>query len=212
VPFVYLVPPVLKPVGLYASIPVFGATHYDAVVWMGLPVQWCALVYADALYRLAPHDAPGLWQQLADGITVSGIQQSWPAISRDLQGLLPDSFQLRSQIRNPAHINPGTVQACAVQYFTGAPLYDFHAFRQNGWQVHAPGAIRDAQETANKVSFRVEAWPCRPYFILVNGLAQKPRVKVGGKEIALTGNNEFQEEKGRLLLQLEGQPALELMR
>ena len=42
-------------------------------VWLGLPVQWCGLVYADALYRLEPHDPKGPWKQLADGIAASGV-------------------------------------------------------------------------------------------------------------------------------------------
>jgi hypothetical protein len=51
---------------------------------LGLPVQWCGLVYADALYRLVRDDPKGPWKQLADGITLSGIQQTWPAEDRDL--------------------------------------------------------------------------------------------------------------------------------
>ena len=45
VPFVYLTPPVPGEVGLYATIPVFGATQWVGP-WFGKPVQWCGLVYA----------------------------------------------------------------------------------------------------------------------------------------------------------------------
>src|SRR6266567_3140504 len=116
VPFVYLVNPTAGPIGPYGTIAVFGATHWQAPVWMGLPVQWCGLVYADALYRLQRFDTSGPWKQLADGITASGVQQSCPVGSNaQRQGLLPDSFQLRPQIRNDAAINPGTVQAVAAR-------------------------------------------------------------------------------------------------
>jgi hypothetical protein len=107
VPFVYLVNPTTHPVGPYATIAVLGATNWVGPVWLGRPVQWCGLVYADALYRLAPLDPTGPWQHLADGITVSGIQQTWPRGSDpDRQGLLPDSFNLDSQSRNDPGINP----------------------------------------------------------------------------------------------------------
>jgi len=43
VPFVYLEQPVPGDVGLYATIPVFGATQWVAS-WLGKPVQWCGLV------------------------------------------------------------------------------------------------------------------------------------------------------------------------
>src|SRR5207253_380680 len=56
VPFLYLINPTAQPVGPYATIAVLGATHWTAPVWLGQPVQWCGLVYADALYRLAPYD------------------------------------------------------------------------------------------------------------------------------------------------------------
>ena len=107
----------------------------------GLPVQWCGLVYANALYRLERHDPEGPWKQLADGITESGLQQTWPASNIEYQGLLPDSFVLRAQHRNGPAINPATVEACAVRYLRQTPAYDFWSFRQNHLYVHAPGAI-----------------------------------------------------------------------
>ncbi|HWH72087.1 MAG TPA: hypothetical protein VNT26_22180, partial [Candidatus Sulfotelmatobacter sp.] len=154
VPFVYLVNPTDQPVGLYSTIAVFGATHWQAPVWMGLPVQWCGLVYADALYRLMRHDPLAPWKRLADGITVSGIQQSWPSSDAALQGLLPDSFALRAQSRNSPAINPGTVQACATRYFGPVPLYDFWSFRKNALRIHAPGAIQQPEEKPGRVRFQ----------------------------------------------------------
>src|SRR5690606_14924416 len=53
VPFVYLVNPAGGSVGPYSTIAVLGATNWKAPVWFGRPVQWCGLVYSDALYRLA---------------------------------------------------------------------------------------------------------------------------------------------------------------
>jgi hypothetical protein len=210
VPFVYLVNPVDKPIGPYATIAVFGATQWRAPVWLGLPVQWCGLVYADALYRLTRDDPKGPWKTLADGITVSGVQQSWPATHLELQGLLPDSFVLRSQKRNGPAINPATLQSCAVRYYGQRPIYDFHAFLKNSLRVHAPGLIQNATEKKGHVSFQVESWADHPYYVLVNGLTQTPRTKINRQQVECVPPHDFQPKEGRLVLQLEGKAQVEI--
>jgi hypothetical protein len=210
VPFVYLVNPTPQPIGLYGTIAVFGATSWRAPVWLGLPVQWCGLVYADALYRLVRHDPKGPWKQLADGITLSGIQQSWPPEDHNQQGLLPDSFVLRAQKRNGPAINPATVEACAAQLFN-RPAYDFWSFRKNGLRVHGPGEIKRAKEGAGRVSFEVESWVKAPYFVLVNGLAQPPRLTINGEPTDCSGPNQFLQKEGWLILELKGKARVELV-
>jgi hypothetical protein len=210
VPFVYLVNPTPQPIGPYSTIAVFGATSWRAPVWLGLPVQWCGLVYADALYRLVRHDPKGPWKQLADGITLSGIQQSWPTADRDQQGLLPDSFVLRSQKRNGPAINPATVEACATHLFNQA-AYDFWSFRKNGLRVHAPGEIKRAKEDTGRVSFEVESWVKAPYFVLVNGLSQKPRLAINGQPADFSGPNQFLPKEGWLVLQLKGNARVDIV-
>src|SRR5262249_24712773 len=158
-----LVNPTAGVIGNYSTIAVFGATHWQAPVWLGLPVQWCGLVYADALYRLVRHDPRGPWKKLADGITVSGIQQSWPAHNAQFQGLLPDSFVLREQHRNGPAINPATVDACAVRYFSSTSAYDFRAFPGSGVRVHAPGEIKNARDANDSVKFDLTSWVQGPY-------------------------------------------------
>ncbi len=210
VPFVYLVNPTPQPVGLYGTIAVFGATNWKAPVWMGLPVQWCGLVYADALYRLTRHDPKGPWKKLADGITLSGIQQTWPLSDAACQGLLPDSFVLREQHRNGPAINPATLQACAVRYFGQTPVYDFWSFRKNGLRVHAPGGISNASETPGQVRFQVETGLNHPYYVLINGLTQEPRLTINGRRTSCTAPHLFLEKEGRLILQLDGKTRVEL--
>lgn len=156
VPFIYLDPLEDAPadaygVGPYATIAVLGATQWKAPVWIGLPVQWCGLVYADALRWLQSHDRAGPWGQLADGITLSAIQQCYPA-GHPRAGLLPDSFDLVLQARNPADINPGTLQPLALELLAGRRAYDLWnpampgtepaAARANGEGRDAP--VRDA--------------------------------------------------------------------
>ncbi len=215
VPFVYLVPPVDGPVGLYATIPVFGATHWVGS-WFGLPVQWCGLVYSDALYRLMRHDPENaaLWKQLADGIAASGIQQNFPTErpdQPDLQGLLPDSFVLRSGWRNGVAINPGTVQASAIRLVGGPEVYDFRVFREAGLMVHAPGAIEQPKDGAGGVRFRVRGWIGEPYYVLVAGLASEPAVRINGRPVVLGAPHEYLPDRGRLILRVEGSPMIEVL-
>ena len=117
---VYLFPPPFdfgedaKPVGLYATCAVMGATHWVAPNWIGRPVQWCGLVYSAALWdfaRIEPDaKAREFWRTVATGITVSGARQNHTADEPRFVGLLPDSWNLERQTRFPIPINPGTVQ------------------------------------------------------------------------------------------------------
>jgi len=167
-PFVYLNPPTSQPIGLYCTIPVFGASDFVSS-WFGVPVQWCGLAYADAIRRLAPCDPTGPWVPLANGIAAAGVQQTHPLTDTGLEGLLPDSFNLRAQTRNAPGINPGTLLPEAIQMFGQDPLYDFRVFPQHGLMVHAPGPITGFAETSQSVSFGVNGWPRQPWFLLING-------------------------------------------
>ena len=211
VPFVYLTDPA-EPVGRYAGIAVFGATQWRAPVWMGLPVQWCALVYADALDRLMPYDPPGPWKTLADGITASGIQQTWPIASDSARrGLLPDSFNLVAQSRNDPAINPGTLMADAIRFYDRGPLYDFRCLRKaGGMLVHAPGRISDLVESADRASFKVDSWLNRPYHVLISGVRNRPQVRLNGAPIDLHESPKYAEADGRLILELSGRTTIEV--
>lgn len=102
IPFVYLWGN--RPIMTYATIAVYGATNWVAPNWMGLPVQWCGVVYAYALTLLAEYDKSFGWRQLAEGIVITAEQMQY---QEDLSaGCLPDSFELKSQRRCPPGINP----------------------------------------------------------------------------------------------------------
>jgi hypothetical protein len=216
VPFVYLVNPTEQPVGTYATIAVFGATNWKQPVWLGLPVQWCGLVYADALYRLAAYDSSGPWLTLADGITASGIEQSWPVSDSNFQGLLPDSFNLRTQHRNGPAINPATLEACALRLFgwqrplSELAFYNFQCFWHKGVRVHAPGKITEAVEYGSRIRFGIRSMVEHPYFVLINGLKQKPQLKIDGNLVDIIAPHEFREKEGVLILKLQGKPMVEL--
>jgi len=210
VPFVYLSPPSAQPVGVYSTIAVFGATGWTAPVWMGLPVQWCGLVYGDALYRFARHDPDGPWKKLADGIAVAGVQHTWPVSGREFQGLLPDSFQLHAQIRNGPAINPATVQVPAMNYFEQAPPYSFRAIPRLGWLIHAAGDIREWTERPDGIKFTVTGWPGHQTWLLVNGVREQPRVKINGKDTPLASPAEYEGATGRLILQIQNPAVIEI--
>jgi len=198
VPFVYLVTPTAERgpavVGSYATIPVLGATNWVAPNWFGLPVQWCGLVYADGLVQLARLDPRGPWRTLAEGIAASGILQTYPQ-DHPHHGLLPDSFNLSAQSRNPSDINPGTLQPVALRLLAGDRLtaipYEFHAFRSSGLWVHAPGAVEAIRDQPGSAHFTVKAWSPRPSFVVIHGLhpgpASKtpPVVRLDGQPITL---------------------------
>ena len=210
VPFVYLRNPTTQSVGVYGTIAVLGATGWRAPVWTGQPVQWCGLVYADAIYRLAAHDGTGPWRQLADGITAVGIAHTALQKGTDHQGLLPDYFLLRPQLSSGPAINPGTVQTNAVRLFGKPALYDFLSARDCGLRVHAPGAITQVKQSAASLSFTVEGWPEQPYFVLINGLRGTPQVLTNGQTVPLSTPHQFIEGKGRLILQVSGNARIEV--
>lgn len=211
-PFFYLVNPVGFSDPPYGSITVYGATSWKAPIWMGRPVQWCGLVYADALYRLAPYHPTGPWKQLADGITAMGVRYTWPLDDQERQGLLPDVWELLVSERAGPAINPGTVQANAVRLFGKGPLYDCRVFLQPGQRiiVHAPGEIVPVGNQGGKLQFTVRAWPQEPYYILVTGLTKPPQVRLGEAQLSLSTPNQFQEKEGRLILQLKGQSSVQI--
>lgn len=107
VPFVYQWQS--QPVMSYSTIAVLGATQWRAPNWIGLPVQWCGIVYADAIAQLAEHDRHHDWRRLAEGILRAAEQMQYP--DGPLVGCLPDSFELARQERRGPAINP-----CALVY------------------------------------------------------------------------------------------------
>ncbi|MFO0956930.1 MAG: hypothetical protein U0800_05610 [Isosphaeraceae bacterium] len=203
VPFVYLVNPTEGKVGNYATIAVLGATTWIAPVWIGRPVQWCGMVYADALNELARVDHEGPWGTLARGITASAIQQSYP-IDDPHRGLLPDSFVLASQTRVGPDINPGTVQPLAMRFLTGQPPYAMRSARRSGAWIHAPGELEILEDSPGKLRFRVIGWSVKPYRVLVNGLKNAPKLSVDGVPAAIGETQRFRHDPGSLLIRLEG--------
>lgn len=148
------------PIMAYATPPVYGATNWVAPNWMGLPVQWVGSVYAYALTLLAPHEKSVDWNQVARGILICAQQQQYP--DGPHKGLLPDSFNLRYQRRQPADINP-----CALVSLQMAldGEVDFLSVARDGETVVAapfPVTIREGNAY-------IKGREGIPYQVIVNG-------------------------------------------
>jgi hypothetical protein len=218
VPFVYLYSPTPGRVGPYATIPVLGATNWKAPLWIGLPVQWCGLVYGSALHLLSEYDAKSSWQKIAKGITVAGLQMSWPITDKERQGLLPDSFDLREQVSAGPAINPGTVQAHVPELYERGKLYDMKKLHNRGWFIHAPCTISDIREDKTSVTFTVDGWGDKQYFVLVSGIEMEPR-EVDAREIYQESDQaaafksavrEFHGEHNCLIITLKGKSQIRI--
>jgi len=209
-PFIYLTQPCEGAVGIYSTIAVFGATQWISPDWMGLPVQWCGLVYGNAIRRFSLYDIQGPWKRLANGIAVAGLQHTHPASDPEFQGLLPDSYNLRLQVQNPVPINPASLMPEANAYFGEQPLYDYAILPQHSLIVHAPGPISEKSETEQQVVFKVSSWAPKSWFILVNGFQRLPVVRLNGVETPIKAPHQFDLKTGRLVLQLDKPTTVEI--
>ncbi|MBR3085111.1 MAG: hypothetical protein IKH04_01780, partial [Kiritimatiellae bacterium] len=172
-------------VGRYATTGVIGATNWAAPNWIGLPVQWCGLVYSAALADLADVETdPGLaalWRHMAKGITASGVDQCYLQGDGDKVGLLPDSFNLVKQERRDPPINPGTVQE-NVSNFIGLPYYRVvRATPEGNTLLHVPGRAAALPPDVGEIA-RVEiaAWPKSPFKVLFSRVQRPSAVKADG--------------------------------
>lgn len=205
--FVYLDNPTSDPIGKFATIAVLGATNWESPVWIGLPVQWCGLAYANALHGLG-----GEWSHIADGIAASAIQQNYP-LNHPHRGLLPDSFSMQTQTRNPSDINPGTLQPVAMRLFEPhRPAYDFAAIPgESPVMVHVPGKCEQLRRSSRgDISFVAKSWIDGEYSVLVHGVPSSVQVAINGRATELTKPHEYMAATRSLVLRISGDATVEL--
>ncbi|MCH7559620.1 MAG: hypothetical protein IIB56_19515, partial [Planctomycetes bacterium] len=218
VPFVYLYPPTSATVGPYSTIAVLGATNWRAPLWLGLPVQWCGLVYCSALQMLSECDTKGPWGKIAKGITTAGLQMSWPLTDEERQGLLPDFFDLKTQIGAGPAINPGTVQAHLAELYGKGKIYDVKKLPNSGWFVHAPCVISDIRENGDCITLVVDGWGEKQYYVLVSGIEREPRDVLVRRVVQesteapvfKSAEKEFHSEYGNLVIKLRGKSEIRI--
>ena len=213
VPFIYLQAPTSGRVGAYSTIAVLGATNWKAPLWLGRPVQWCGLVYCSALHLLSECDPDGPWKKIAKGITVTGLQMSWPQTDEQRQGLLPDFFDLRAQVAAGPAINPGTVQAHLAELYGKGKIYDVKKLPRRGWFVHAPCAIRDIREREESVTLTADGWGPNQYYVLISGIETEPSevlVIAAKSRILRSDETQYDREQKILLITLEGKSEIQI--
>ncbi|MGI6456894.1 MAG: hypothetical protein ACOX5R_14915 [bacterium] len=121
------------PLQRYATIPIFGTTFFTHS-WLGVPVQWCGLVYAYCLLELAEFDNSCSWEKLARGIVNSGIHQQ--LTEGPYAGTLPDSYGDYFKTARGAYINPENIMT---------PLHDLEGNSLNIRTKFIDGIAPDAR-------------------------------------------------------------------
>ncbi|MGL6194026.1 MAG: hypothetical protein ACRC2T_04305 [Thermoguttaceae bacterium] len=92
-----------KPIMLYTTIPMFGATSRETP-WFGTVQPWAGVIYGYAVTLLAKHDQSFDWKKIATGILTAAEQTQYP--DGTFAGCLPDAFALDSQMRYSLKLNP----------------------------------------------------------------------------------------------------------
>jgi hypothetical protein len=176
VPFVYLWSE--RPIMLYATPPVLGATNWKSPNWIGLPVQWVGGVYAYALTMLAPHDKTLDWNHLARGILIAAEQMQFP--DGEYVGLLPDAFELKAQERRPWRINPSAL--VCLRYALDGQLDGLAVAADGKRRVVAPFPVTLRDGKAN-----IQAKAGVNYQVLIDGRRVVDVVSRGTDEVPLDG-------------------------
>ena len=220
VPFVYLQSPVPgRPVGLYATIAVYGGSNWGDPVWIGLPVQWTGLTYAYPLYHLAELDPSGPWRAIADGITISAMQMQWPEGDKGAVGLFPDFFDLMAQQGGGPKLNPGAIIPNYIRLTGKPPLYSFAREPKSGIFINAPARIAEITGDKDKVSFKTADVPWKdPYYVILARVPAVNAVIVDGKaaaaaegiDAAAAPAYKFDADGRRLILKLRGNAAVDI--
>ena len=187
VPFNYLWTLPDKPMMLGASIPVFGSTFYTHS-WLGMPVQWCGLVYAYHLFHLAEElektpltltldFTAADWKRIVELLTVSGIYQQFA--DGDKIGAYPDSIT-NFEKRNPAFLNPEDILVNVLALKGHDP--DIKTARLGSIVVSSAAKIDKLQNRTKQVRFELAWFANELSHTLVSG--SKPRsIAVNGTSL-----------------------------
>jgi hypothetical protein len=162
----------------YASIPVLGSTFFTHS-WIGLPVQWCGLVYAYSLQELARYDANPWWRKQAKGITVSATYQQWPMDNEKLAGSYPDSWGQWFTRRNPVYINPEDILVNLLALEGLDPGLRSTTAKMEGGLVHVTAAADvDLELTEKEMRVLLKYAPNEVFYATVAPVALAPDAKI----------------------------------
>lgn len=180
-PFVYTWSAPDRPIMTYATTPIFGASFHK-VVWMGRPVQWCGLAYAQAVQGLAPYDRQFPWRQVAQGITLAAMQMQ--ATEGERLGCYPDSYNLITDTPAGPWINPMLILG-NVYRLLGVRVEPATAIarREGDGEWMPVTALADIEETVltdDALTMRLTTERKGVVRILIGGIARPERVEVNG--------------------------------
>jgi hypothetical protein len=191
VPFIYLWSLPDKPMMLGATIPVFGSTFYKHS-WLGVPVQWCGLVYAYHVFHLA-HELEKTplplslsfsatdWKRITELVTVSAMYQQFA--EGDKVGAYPDSIT-RFEQRNPAFINPEDILVNVLALKGHDP--DIKTVRVKSAVISSAAMIHNARVGGQRLRFELEWFQNEFSHTLIK--CRKPAsIRVNGRELAESG-------------------------
>jgi len=170
----------------YAGIPIFGATFYEHS-WLGRPVQWCALVYAYSLIRLARYDNSLDWLRLAEGITTSAMWQQYS--EGKSRGCYPDSWDILENHPNPADINPENilVNLLALNGYDPGLKHNVLSQRDNPIFVTSVAEILSAELGEDGcITLRLKFFARAKTYLVVAGLpaSARPEIFLNSKKLA----------------------------
>ncbi len=198
VPFIYLWSLPDKPMMLGATIPVFGSTFFTHS-WLGVPVQWCGLVYSyhvwhlqeelakrpDLAKRLARRTelrfTPADWKRMVQLITYSAMHQQFA--DGEKIGTYPDSI-VDFEKRMPAFINPEDILANVLLLNGHDPDIKTIRISQPNQTVTLSSVAKLTRHRSDKdVSIDFEYYPGEPVHFLIAGLVPS-EVLVNGSTLS----------------------------
>jgi len=173
--------------GMYsASIPAFG-TSFHTHSWFGVPVQWCGLVYAYYLQRLARKSQQKDWEKIAEAITISAAYQQWT--DGDLKGTYPDGFYNYCTEGKGPHLNPENIMANLYALRDLDPDISTAIIRRKNWRVHiSSGAkIENKQwRQSGQLNYRLRYVQHETSYTIIVGLGAAPSlVKAANQDLPL---------------------------
>ncbi len=187
-PFTYLWAAYYRPIMAYGTVPVFGVTFHDVQSWFGVDVHWNGLVYADALFRLAPHCSEGPWRGIALGLTACGMQQQ----RRDgpWLGMYPDAFSVvKGDEDYTWWLNPNLIGLNTFE-LAGLPLDVATAILSRDGKpsirITSSAQVTDVQMRGEEVACLIHEPVAERSHTLVAGLSRPGRVTCEGEELPAT--------------------------
>lgn len=186
-PFVYLWAADDRPVMKYGSIPVFGATHYTGI-WFGNIVQWNGLDYAYALQKLHQYDQTLPWKQIAEGLTICGMQMQWTSESvyPEHRGMYPDAYSaVTGDETYHWDLGPGNIMMNVMAFLGIDPDVHTRILELENRKLHVNGGT---PFSANLEGSTLEIRPLPPnhadsVFFLIPDVVEPQSVSFAGEDL-----------------------------